>query len=124
MPPTLLEYKIRLDGIRFRGKHGVSDSERDLPQDFLVNVEATLPVSALPQGDHMRDVFDYDRIASLVVQEGTAHTYRLLETFGRRLIESVLENTPATKVTVSITKSRPPTNCSVDAVSVELAGTR
>ena len=35
---SVREYKIRLDGIRFRGKHGVSDSERDLPQDFLLVV--------------------------------------------------------------------------------------
>lgn len=68
------DYKIRLENVRFRGKHGVSDSERDLPQDFLVTVEVALPVSALPAGDHLHDVFDYDRLATLVVDEGTTQT--------------------------------------------------
>jgi 7,8-dihydroneopterin aldolase/epimerase/oxygenase len=118
------QYKIRLEGIRFRGRHGVSDSERALPQDFLVTVEVLLPVSALPQGDHIRDVFDYDRLATLVVDVGTAETCRLLETLARRVIQRVLADTPASRVSVSVTKSRPPTHASVDNVTVELCGTR
>jgi dihydroneopterin aldolase len=118
------EYRIRLDGIRFLGHHGVSDSERDLPQDFLVTVDVSLPATVLPGGDHFRDVFDYDRLATMVVEEGTKKSCRLLETLARRVIERVLEDTPATRVAVSVTKSRPPTNSSVDAVSVELVGRR
>ena len=118
------EYRIRLDGIRFRAHHGVTDSERNLPQDFLVTVEVTLPVSTLPRGDHYRDVFDYDRLASLVVEEGTTQTCRLLETLASRVIARVLHDTPATRVRVSVTKSRPPTASSVDSVAVELVGVR
>ncbi len=121
---SVREYKIRLDGIRFRGKHGVSDSERDLPQDFLVNVELALPVSVLPQADQMKDVFDYDGVASLVVDEGTNRTYRLLETFAQRLLERLLRETPATRARVSVQKSRPPTRCSVDSAAVELVAER
>ena len=121
---AVAEYNIRVEGIRFRGKHGVSDSERDLPQDFLVTVDVTLPVSVLPQGDHMRDVFDYDRVSSLVVEVGTGQPCRLLETLARRVIEKVLEGTPATRVAVSVTKQRPPTTHSVDTVAVELVAHR
>jgi len=118
------EYKICLDGIRFRGRHGVSDSERDLPQDFLVTVEVSLPIAVLPHGDHLREVFDYDRVASLVVDVGTRETCRLLETLAQRVIERVLSDTPATRVSVSVTKSRPPTASSVDSVAVELVASR
>jgi dihydroneopterin aldolase len=118
------EYRIRLEGIRFRAHHGVSDSERDLPQDFLVTVEVWLPTSVLPEGDHMREVFDYDRLASLVVDEGTSKNYKLLEILASRVIARVLVDTPATRVRVAITKSRPPTRASVDSVSVELVGRR
>ena len=115
-------YAIRLDNIRFRAKHGVSDSERDLPQDFLVTVEVSLPVAVLPGQDRMADVFDYDRLASIVVAEGTAAPYKLLERFGARLLERFFAETPATRVRVSITKLRPPTESSVDAVTVTLEG--
>jgi dihydroneopterin aldolase len=118
------EYRIRLEGIRFRGTHGVSDSERDLPQDFLVNLELWLPSSVLPETDQLKHVFDYDRVATLVVEEGTRQAHKLLEILARRLLERLLADTPATRASVAITKSRPPTHASVDAVSVELVATR
>lgn len=124
MSHAVVEYVIRLDGIRFRGHHGVSDSERALPQDFLVSLEASLPVGVLPSGDHLADVFNYDRLATLVVEEGTRQACRLLETLAQRVIARVLADTPATRVTVSVTKSRPPTQSSVDSVSVELRAAR
>lgn len=121
---TASEYKIHLEGIRFRGRHGVTESERNLPQDFLVTLHVALPVSELPEGDNMRQVFDYDRLSILVVEEGTAQEYRLLETLASRVIARVLRDTPATWVRVAVTKHRPPTTHSTDSVTVELAGRR
>ena len=79
-----------------------------------------MPVSELPQSDRMQDVFDYDRIAKIVVAEGTGAPYKLLERFGARLLERLLAETPATRVKVAVTKLRPPTESSVDAVTIEL----
>ena len=121
---AVTEYRLRLDGIRFRGHHGVSDSERALPQDFLVSLEAHLPLGVLPSGDAIADVFNYDRLATLVVEEGTRQKCRLLETLAQRVIARVLADTPATRVSVAVTKSRPPTRSSVDSVTVELRATR
>ena len=117
-------YRIRLEGIRFRARHGVSRAERGLPQDFVVNVEVSLPVSTLPRSDSRSKVFDYDMLASLVVDEGTRVSYKLLETLGERLIARILADTPATSVTVNVKKFGPPTSVSVDAVAVELSATR
>ena len=117
-PPST--YVIRLENIRFRARHGVSDSERELPQDFLVTVELALPVAELPAADRMQDVFDYDQISSIVVEEGTARPYKLLEKFAARLLDRFLSGTPAVRVRVAVTKLRPPTEASVDSVTVEL----
>jgi dihydroneopterin aldolase len=68
----------------------------------------------------MQDVFDYDRVSSIVVEEGTGKPYKLLERFAARLLERLLASTPATRVRVAVTKLRPPTQASVDAVTVEL----
>jgi dihydroneopterin aldolase len=124
MPANLRSYQIRLEDIRFRGKHGVSASERSLPQDFSVSVEVSLPVARLPNADKVREVFDYDRLASLVVAEGTGHPCRLLETLARRVIDRILADTPATDVSVTVTKWRPPTTDSVESVSVRLQARR
>ena len=124
MSAVLQTYRIRLEGIRFRGRHGVSRAERGLPQDFVVTLDVTLPVSALPKSDSRARVFDYDKLSALVVDEGTRTSYKLLETFAERLIRRLLDDTPAVAVTVQVKKFGPPTGASVDAVAVELTGAR
>ena len=124
MPSSVETYRIRLEGIRFRARHGASRAERDLPQDFVVDLEVILPVTALPRSDSRARVFDYDQLATLVVDEGTRVSYKLLETLAERLIDRVLTDTPAVSVQVRVKKFGPPTLASVDAVSVELVGKR
>jgi dihydroneopterin aldolase len=124
MPASVETYRIRLEGIRFRARHGASRAERDLPQDFVVCLEVALPVTALPRSDSRARVFDYDRLASLVVDEGTAVSYKLLETLAERLISRILADTPAVAVQVQVKKFGPPTSASVDAVAIELTGRR
>lgn len=117
-------YKIRLQNIRFRARHGALKAERDLPRDFVVDVTVELPVSALPRMDSLSRVFDYEKIATIVVDEGTQKTYKLLETLAQRLIERMLVETPAESVTVEVRKFAPPTSASVDMFAVELSARR
>lgn len=124
MPASVETYRIRLEGIRFRARHGASRAERDLPQDFVVHLVVELPVSLLPRSDTRARVFDYDQLASLVVDEGTRGSYKLLETLAERVIARVIADTPATAVTVQVKKFGPPTSASVDAVAVELTAHR
>jgi dihydroneopterin aldolase len=121
---TVETYRIRLEGIRFRARHGASRAEQALPQDFVVHLEVELPLSALPKGDQRKTVFDYDRLANLVVEEGTRATVRLLETLGQRLLDRVLRDTEALAATVTVKKFGPPTAASVDAASIELRARR
>ena len=92
------EYTIKLHSIRFRTNMGASRSEREIPQEIVVDVELTLPVSALPKRDLRRDAVDYGVIADLVVKEGLAQPYHLLETYAQRLVTRLLEETPALAV--------------------------
>ena len=118
------EYTLRLHAIRFRTNMGASRSERDIPQEIVVDIELTLPVSALPKRDLRRDAVDYGVIADLVVREGQAASYHLLETYTTRLVERLLEETPALRVRASATKLRVPTPHSVDRAVVELVAER
>jgi dihydroneopterin aldolase len=118
------EYVLRLQAIRFRANLGASSSERAIPQEILVDVELTLPTSALPAHDNKRDVVDYNAVANVVVAEGLAKPWRLLETYAQRVVEELLDKTPALRVRVSATKLRVPTTHSVDRAVVELVGVR
>jgi len=120
----LARYGIRLDGIRFRAKHGASDSERQLPQDFVADLEVSLPVSLLPESDDRTTVFDYDTLATLVVDEGTRTSYKLLETLAQRLLARIFEDTPALTATVRLRKFGPPTLASVDSAAIEVSGAK
>ena len=124
MPGPVTQYRIRLEGIRFRGRHGASRAEREMLQDFVVDLEVGLPLDALPKSDRRSCVYDYDALASLVVEEGTSASYKLLETLARRLLAKVLSDTPALSATVRLRKFGPPTTVSVDTVAIELSGTR
>ncbi len=121
---TTKTYRIALRGVRFRARMGASRSERDIPQDVSVDVDVTLPYERMPQSDNVREVFDYDWVARLVVEEGLARSHRLLETYARLLLDRLLAETPATDVRVSVSKVRVPTTHSVDAVVVELSASR
>ena len=125
MPPRRPSgYRICLEGIRFRGRHGASRAERYLLQDFVVDLEVALPIDLLPATDERSRVYDYDALASLVVGEGTGRSYKLLESLAARLLERLFAETPATSATVRVRKFGPPTQASVDRVSVELSGRR
>ncbi|MGH7270086.1 MAG: dihydroneopterin aldolase, partial [Polyangiaceae bacterium] len=73
----LEEYTLKLHAIRFRANVGASHSERAIPQEIVVDVELSLPISSLPRRDHKREVIDYNAIANLVVEAGLAEPYRL-----------------------------------------------
>ncbi len=120
MTSAASSYRIRMQGIRFRARHGVTRAERGLAQDFTVDVELDLPTSELPRRDEMSKVFDYDRIATTVVGEGTSGSYRLLETLAQRTAQRLLAETPALSAKVEIRKMAPPTTASVEQVSVEV----
>ena len=61
-------YTLRLESIRFRANMGVSKSERAIPQELVVDVELSLPLSALPKRDVRNDAVDYGVISELVVK--------------------------------------------------------
>ena len=120
----LQAYRIRLVSIRFRGKHGVSASERELFQDFVADVDVDLPISLLAKEDRYAEVFDYDRVATLVVEEGTTTSCQLLEILAQRMIAKIFAETPALAAKVCVQKNRPPTTPSVEAVSVTVEAIR
>ncbi len=120
----ITEYTLRLHSIRFRTNMGASRSEREIPQEIVVDVELTLPTNAMPKRDVRRDAVDYGVIANLVVEEGLATEYHLLETYAAKLVNRLLAETPALRVKVGATKLRVPTSHSVDRAVVELVATR
>ncbi len=117
-------YVLRVRGVRFAARVGVSKKERELLQELVVDVDLELPQSAIPTHDRVRDVVSYDDVATWVALEATSGPSMLLETYVARVVHRLLAETPATSVRVAATKRRVPTRHPVDAVWVEMIGRR
>jgi dihydroneopterin aldolase len=117
-------YALRLRGIRFVGSFGASRAERATSQEIVVDVDLDLPLDALPKQDRREDVFDYDRVVRLVVEEGVREPIRLLETYVARVVDRFLAGTPVRRVRVAARKAHAPTTYPVDEAIVEIVRVR
>jgi dihydroneopterin aldolase len=120
MKSVLAGYTLLLRGVRFRTHIGATRSELSRPREIAVDVELKLDASAFPVRDARPDVVDYSTIVEIVVEEGRATRYRLLETYARRLADRLLRETAAESARVAVTKTRPPLRRKVDRATVEV----
>lgn len=122
--PIIQAYTLRLRRISFEAHIGVSLEERGAGQELLVDVDLFFSVDDLPELDALDEAIDYDGAVRKVVEEGTAQSYRLLETYARRVVARLLADLPVSKVRVAVTKKHVPTQYPVAEAIVELIGAR
>lgn len=113
--------RILLQGIQFYGYHGVHEEERRLGQRFLVDVELRLDLSRAASDDDVATGVDYSQVHAVVLELGTRHQFKLLETLATRTASAILERFPIQSVTVRVTKPAPPLPGVLAGVSVEVA---
>jgi FolB domain-containing protein len=76
--------KILIKDLLIRGVIGISEREREQPQDILVNIEISADISAAGKSDNVEDSLNYRTIAKKVL----AHT----ETIKRYTVEALAED--------------------------------
>jgi FolB domain-containing protein len=76
--------KIFIKDLLIRGVIGISEREREQPQDILVNIEISADITAAGQSDNVDDSVNYRTIAKKVL----AHT----ETIKRYTVEALAED--------------------------------
>jgi FolB domain-containing protein len=76
--------KILIKDLLIRGVIGISEREREQPQDILVNIEISADISAAGKSDNVEDSVNYRTIAKKVL----AHT----ETIKRYTVEALAED--------------------------------
>jgi dihydroneopterin aldolase len=115
--------RILLEGMSFQGRHGVRPAEREVPQEFKVDVEVDCDLSEPGKSDRVEDTVDYRQIHAVAkdVIEGQSH--KLLETLAARIAQRVLEIPRVSGVTVRIAK-RPESMHPIDAAAIRINRTR
>lgn len=100
--------RIVLRGLTFYGYHGCEDSERELGQQFVVDLALTLDLSRAGNSDDLATTVNYSLVYSLVrdIVEGTP--CRLIEAVAERIARATLSQTTARSVWVRVAKPRAP----------------
>jgi dihydroneopterin aldolase len=98
--------RIRIEGMRFYGKHGASEEERAKSQPIDLDVEAAIDLSAAAQSDRLSDTFDYTKLHALCERAVTQESFALLEALAEHIARLVLADDKVLGVVVRARKPR------------------
>jgi dihydroneopterin aldolase len=115
--------RIRLEGMAFDGRHGVSDAERSGPQPFTVDVEVETDLHRAGASDDIHDTIDYRTIRTIAQDVITGEPVHLIEALAERIASRALEIDGVSAVAVRVAK-RPKSMEPLDAAAVEIKRTR
>ncbi len=112
--------RIRLEGLRVRGHHGVLPAERRDGQDFLVDV--VLHVDLRPAGDedNLALTVDYGELAERLAAVVAGPPVDLIETLAARLAQVCLEDAAVRTAEVTVHKPQAPIRVPFADVSVHV----
>ncbi|WP_394223741.1 dihydroneopterin aldolase [Alteromonas gracilis] len=96
--------KIYITGLEVDTLIGVYDWERVQTTQLLLDITLDVDLRAAMQSDDVADTVDYAKVAECIVEVGKVSTFELLEAFGSRVMDVVLENFAVASITVKIVK--------------------
>src|ERR1700674_23152 len=94
--------RILLEGMTFQGRHGVRPAEREVPQEFKVDIEVDCDLSGPGKSDRIEDTVDYRQIHAVAKEVIEGESQKLIETLAARIADRVLEIPRVGGVTVRI----------------------
>lgn len=110
--------RIRIDGLRVRGHHGVLPAERRDGQDFLVDVVLQLDLGPAGSSDDLSRTVDYGELAERLAAVVAGEPVDLLETLATRLADVCLQPSLVRSAEVTVHKPQAPIRVPFEDVSV------
>jgi len=118
--PPAANDRIVLSGMRFEGRHGATEEERELPQLIELDVELWLDVAAAGRTDDLAATVDYGPVIELCRDVVERRSFRLLEAIAEATAAAVLHGTLAQSVVVRVRKLAVPVDADLDFAGVEI----
>lgn len=116
----LEESKIFLRNVRFHAFHGVLEQEKEVGNDYLVNLTLTYDFSSAMQTDKLDGTINYAEVYELLKREMQIPS-QLLEHLAGRIGNRLFAAYPSIeKLQLSITKVNPPMGADSDGAGVEV----
>src|SRR6266849_3537234 len=76
--------QVALEGMSFRGRHGVRPAEREQAQEFKVDIEVDADLSEPGRTDRLEDTIDYTQLRAIAKETIEGDSVKLLETLAAR----------------------------------------
>jgi dihydroneopterin aldolase len=99
---------IILTGLRARGRHGCLPAERELGQEFVIDVALGLDVRPAAANDDLLRTVDYGALADRLVAVVEGEPVNLIETLAERLAALCLGQPQVEEVEVTVHKPSAP----------------
>lgn len=115
---------IHVDGIRSYGYTGLLPEEQVLGQWFVVDLALWIDLTQAGRSDRIDDTLDYRQVIEQVKQLIATSKYALLERLATEIIETLLNYSKISQVSVRLTKIAPPIPDFSGQITVELTRTR
>ena len=112
---------IYLDNLRFHAFHGVQKQERNVGNDYIVNVSVQYPFEEACHSDDVNDTLNYAILADIVKMEMLIPS-NLLEHVAQRIGNSIFAHFPQTEsATIDIKKVAPPFSADCDGAGIRIS---
>jgi dihydroneopterin aldolase len=112
--------RITLRGMRFLGRHGVSEEERAEPQPFEVDLVVRLDLSRPATTDDLADTINYASLFELTRQVVEGRQFHLIEALASAILDAVLAAHPVDDVEVRVRKPKAPLSGAFETVEARL----
>ena len=116
--------RIRIAGLRVRGKHGVFDHERVAGQDFVIDAVLWLDTAPAAAGDDLSLTADYGGVAGRLAEIVAGPPVALIETLADRLAAVCLAEPMVREAEITVHKPQAPVEVEVADISVTIRRSR
>ncbi|MDE0184896.1 MAG: dihydroneopterin aldolase [Candidatus Poribacteria bacterium] len=100
--------RLIIKGVRFHGYHGVSESERQVGQEYEIDADLTCDLSLAGAADELAHTIDYGEVVSVIVEIGTRQSFQLIEALAETVASVILDEFPVEEVRITVKKLSPP----------------
>jgi dihydroneopterin aldolase len=100
--------RIKLTGLKVRGRHGVYDFERRDGQDFLIDATLWLDSRPAAASDDVADTVHYGELAERIAAVVGGEPVNLIETLAARLAELCMADERVIAAEVTVHKPQAP----------------
>jgi 7,8-dihydroneopterin aldolase/epimerase/oxygenase len=109
--------KLILSSISCQSHIGVSDGERQNPQEIFIDLELGIDAARAARRDDINDAIDYEVLVNTLREYLSNKSFRLIETIADELSHMILKNFDASYCLIKVKKRA---LSGVDSCSVEV----